>query len=454
MNKKEAIEYLLSCMNEQENIIMGVSQNSILSKKIDSRLFEACKILNFSLGANGTLYSNDQIGFLPELAEKMYAERSQYKKQMIECQKKLEKLGPEPSPERKELELNIAKLNNFQMARKIQLNSMYGSLGNEYSRFYDVKLAEAITLSGQLSIRWIENKINEFLNKMLKTNHDYVVASDTDSIYINMGPLVNTLAKGKSVEEIVSYLDKCCKEIVEPYIKKSYDELAEFMNAYGNKMFMKRESIASKGIWTAKKRYMLLVHDSEGVRYTKPKTKIMGIETSRSSTPQVVREELKKCIDIILTKDNATLIDYIEGFRKKFRKLAPEDIAFPRSVNGVKDYTDSFTIYKKGTPIAVKGALLFNYYIKKYDLGKKYQFIRDADKIKFLYLKSPNPVGGITGKDCVISFMTSLPKEFDLKNYIDYDTQFEKAFLDPLKSIVDAIGWQTEERNTLESLFG
>lgn len=288
---------------------------------------------------------------------------------------------------------------------------------------------------------------------MLKTNHDYVVASDTDSIYINMGPLVNTLAKGKSVEEIVTYLDKCCKEIVEPYIKKSYDELAEFMNAYGNKMFMKRESIASKGIWTAKKRYMLLVHDSEGVRYTKPKTKIMGIETSRSSTPQVVREELKKCIDIILTKDNATLIDYIEGFRKKFRKLAPEDIAFPRSVNGVKDYTDSFTIYKKGTPIAVKGALLFNYYIKKYDLGKKYQFIRDADKIKFLYLKSPNPVGGITGKDCVISFMTSLPKEFDLKNYIDYDTQFEKAFLDPLKSIVDAIGWQTEERNTLESLF-
>lgn len=341
----------------------------------------------------------------------------------------------------------------IQQSKKIALNSMYGSLGNEYSRWYDVELAEAITISGQLAIRWIENKMNEFLNKMLKTNQDYVIASDTDSIYVNLGPLVTTMCPGKTVEQSVEYLNKCCKEIIEPFIDKCYIELAETTNAYSNKMFMKRESIASKGIWTAKKRYMLLVHDSEGVRYTKPKTKIMGIETSRSSTPQVVREELKKCIDIILTKDNATLIDYIEGFRKKFRKLAPEDIAFPRSVNGVKDYTDSFTIYKKGTPIAVKGALLFNYYIKKYDLGKKYQFIRDADKIKFLYLKSPNPVGGITGKDCVISFMTSLPKEFDLKNYIDYDTQFEKAFLDPLKSIVDAIGWQTEERNTLESLF-
>jgi len=184
--------------------------------------------------------------------------------------------------------------NEANIRSKIQLNSAYGAIGNEYFRYYDEEIAEAITLSGQLSIRWIEKKINEFLNKMLKTNHDYVVASDTDSIYINMGPLVNTLAKGKSVEEIVTYLDKCCKEIVEPYIKKSYDELAEFMNAYGNKMFMKRESIASKGIWTAKKRYMLLVHDSEGVRYTKPKTKIMGIETSRSSTPQIVREGVDK----------------------------------------------------------------------------------------------------------------------------------------------------------------
>ena len=404
------------------------------------------------VAANGVGLRKDIQGFLPRLMEKMYAERSQYKKKMIECQKKLESKNI-TEEERTELEFLVAKYNNFQMARKIQLNSAYGAIGNEYFRYYDESIAEAITLSGQLSIRWIENKINEFLNKMLKSEFDYVVASDTDSIYINMGPLVEKLAKGKSTEEIVSYLDKCCKEIIEPYIKKCYDELADSMNAYANKMFMKRESIASKGIWTAKKRYMLLVHDSEGVRYAKPKTKIMGIETTRSSTPQIIREELKKCIDIILTKDNDTLIKHIDDFRNKFQKFEPEDIAFPRSVNGVKDYTDQVTIYKKGTPIAVKGALLFNHYVKKAKLEKKYQLIRDADKIKFLYLKSPNPVGGITGKDCVISFMNSLPKEFDLNAYIDYDTQFEKAFLDPLKAIVEAIGWQTERRNTLEAMF-
>jgi DNA polymerase elongation subunit (family B) len=431
----------------------GLTPIRVLNNTPEAQTYtNEAKKKNICVASNGLGLRKDIQGFLPRLMEKMYAERSQYKKKMIECQKKLESKNI-TEEERTELEFLVAKYNNFQMARKIQLNSAYGAVGNEYFRYYDESIAEAITLSGQLSIRWIENKINEFLNKMLKSEFDYVVASDTDSIYINMGPLVQRLVKDKSTEDIVTYLDKCCKEIIEPYIKKCYDELANYMNAYANKMFMKRESIASKGIWTAKKRYMLLVHDSEGVRYAKPKTKIMGIETTRSSTPQVVREELKKCIDIILTKDNDTLIKHIDEFRKKFKNFDPEDIAFPRSVNGVKDYTDSSRIYKKGTPIAVKGALLYNYYINKAKLQKKYQIIRDADKIKFLYLKTPNPVGGLTGKDCVISFMNSLPKEFDLNAYIDYDTQFEKAFLDPLKAIVEAIGWQTERRNTLEAMF-
>jgi DNA polymerase elongation subunit (family B) len=373
---------------------------------------------------------------------------------MIECQKLLEKHGSTmESSKREELEFLVAKYNNFQLARKIQLNSAYGAVGNEYFRYYDEENAEAITISGQLSIRWIQQKINEFLNKLLKTDTDYVVASDTDSIYVNMGPLVEAMCPGKSVDQTVDYLNKCCNEIVEPFINKCYDQLATMMNAYDNKMSMKRESIASKGIWTAKKRYMLLVHDSEGVRYTTPKIKIMGIETTRSSTPEVVRKELKNCIDIIMNKDNATLIEHIESFRNKFFALDPEEVAFPRSVNGMTDYADKDTIYIKGTPIAVKGALLYNHHIKKHKLEKKYQLIRDGDKIKFLYLKAPNPVSGLTGKDQVISFYSSLPKEFDLRKYIDYDTQFDKTFLDPLKGIVAAIGWETEDKNTLEAFF-
>jgi len=358
---------------------------------------------------------------------------------------------------KRQLENEISRYKNLQLAKKVQLNSAYGALGNEYFRFFDLRQAEAITFSGQLSIRWIADKLNMYMNKLLKTEGiDYVIASDTDSVYLHLGPLVDMVYGSKNIEEekIVDFIDKACQEKIEPFIDKAYEELANYMNAYDQKMFMKREVIANKGIWTAKKRYILNVWDSEGVRYAKPKAKIMGIETTRSSTPQVVREELKKCIDIILTKDNDTLIKHIDDFRNKFQKFAPEDIAFPRSVNGVKDYTDQVTIYKKGTPIAVKGALLYNYYVNKAKLQKKYQIIRDADKIKFLYLKSPNPVGGITGKDCVISFINSLPKEFDLNAYIDYDTQFEKTFLEPIQVILNCLNWKAEKQATLESFFG
>jgi DNA polymerase elongation subunit (family B) len=410
---------------------------------------------NLSVAGNCVAFRKDIQGFLPKLMETMYEERKAFKKKMLEAKVALKKLV-NPTPEQEaQLKLDITKFHNFQLVRKIQLNSAFGACGNQYFRYYDQEIAEAITISGQVSIRWIENGLNGFLNKTLKTaGVDYVIASDTDSVYLRLGSLVKqVLPKETDPQKITKFLNKFCNEVLQPFIDKQYAALAEQQNAYAQKMRMKREGISSKGIWTAKKRYMLLVHDSEGVRYAKPKTKIMGIETTRSSTPQIIREELKKCIDIILTKDNDTLIKHIDDFRNKFQKFEPEDIAFPRSVNGVKDYTDQVTIYKKGTPIAVKGALLFNHYVKKAKLEKKYQLIRDADKIKFLYLKSPNPVGGITGKDCVISFMNSLPKEFDLKAYIDYDTQFEKAFLDPLKAIVEAIGWQTERRNTLESLF-
>jgi len=232
-----------------------------------------------------------------------------------------------------------------------------------------------------------------------------------------------------------------------------FDELAELMNAYENKMVMDRECIADKGVWTAKKRYMMRVHDSEGVRYDPPKQKIMGIETTRSSTPQVVRDSLKEAINLILTSDEERVIEFIEGFREKFKSFDPEEIAFPRGVNGMKKYSDKGSIYRKSTPIAVKGSLIYNYYLDKLGLSKKYRKIIDGDKIKFLHLIKPNPVGGVAGQDHVVAFPNRLPKEFELEDFINYDVQFEKAFLDPIKHILEKIGWKWEHMNTLEGFF-
>jgi len=440
-----------------------ITPNSVLGEQSDhfKKALKSHTDKNYSVAANGTCYQREHQGFLPSLMEKLYKERKMYKKKMIKCQKERQKVGRLNMPTlgkgalANKLDKEIAKYNNFQLVRKIQLNSAYGAVGNEWSRYFDVDMAEAITLSGQLSIRWIADRLNAFLNKTIGTdNYDYVVASDTDSVYLRLGNLVDMVCKeGKTKTEIVDFLDKASEEIILPFIKKEYDKLARLMNAYENKMVMDRECIADKGVWTAKKRYMMQVQDSEGIRYDPPKTKIMGIETTRSSTPQVVRDALKEAINLILTSDESTIISFIEDFRKKFNGFSPEEIAFPRGVNGIKKYADRSTIYQKSTPIAVKGSLLYNHYIGELNLGDKHRLIADGDKIKFLHLRKPNPLGGVAGQDQVVAFPNELPKEFKLDRFINYDMQFEKSFLFPLQNILEIVGWNWKEVSSLEGFF-
>jgi DNA polymerase elongation subunit (family B) len=351
----------------------------------------------------------------------------------------------------KELEKEISRCNNIQMARKIQLNSAYGAIGNQYFRYFKLANAEAITLSGQLSIQWIMNKVNSYLNKVLKSGDvDYVIASDTDSLYVNMGPLVETVFAGreKTTQSIVSFLDKVCQVEFEKYIESSYQELADYVNAYDQKMIMKRECIAERGIWTAKKRYILSVWDSEGVRYEEPKLKIKGIEAIKSSTPAPCRKMIKDGLKLMMNGTEDEVIEFIDQCRTKFRSLPPEEIAFPRTASNIRKYYSSSNIYASKTPIHVRGALLFNYYIKERGLTNKYSLINNGEKVKYIFLKKPNTI-----QENVISFIQDFPKELNLDKYIDYELQFEKSFVDPLKSILDTIGWNVEKTVNLELFF-
>jgi DNA polymerase elongation subunit (family B) len=400
---------------------------------------------DYAVCANGAMFRKDVRGILPELMEKMYNERVIFKKKMIDAKKAYEK------KKSKELEKEIARCNNIQMAKKISLNSAYGAIGNQYFRYYKLENAEAITLSGQVSIRWIETKMNAYINKLLKTEDvDYVIASDTDSIYLNMGPVVDAVFKGreKTTESIVSFLDKVASLELEKYIEGSYQELADYVNAYDQKMQMKRENIADRGIWTAKKRYILNVWNSEGVAYTEPKLKMMGIEAVKSSTPAPCRQMIKDGLKLMMSGTEEQVIEFIDECRAKFKKLSPEQISFPRSVSDVNKYQSSSTIYTKGTPIHVRGALLFNHYVKEAKLTNKYSLIQNGEKIKFVYLKKPNTI-----HENIISFIQEFPKELNLDKFIDYELQFEKAFLEPLKSILDAIGWNVEKTVNLELFF-
>jgi len=423
------------------------SYDKLIDKEFDTSLL---KRDNLTVTPNIMFFKRDSQGFLPEILEDLYNKRNSSKKKMLECQQ----LAESATGAEKQKYLNlISKHNNDQLARKVQLNSAYGALGNQYFRFFDIRIATAVTKTGQLSIRWIEKRVNDYMNHILKTEDvDYIVASDTDSIYVTMEKLVDKIfPEGafslESIDKIVNFLDKVATEKIEPFIDSCYDELADYMNAYEQKMSMKREAIASRGLWTAKKRYVLNVYDNEGVRYTEPKLKIMGLEAVKSSTPEVCRDKIKETLMVIMNGTEDDVIGYVDKFRDEFMSLPAEDVAFPRGVNGIEKYTDGDT-YIKHTPIHVKGSIIYNNLIKEKSLGLQYQRIIDGDKIKFLYLKIPNPV-----KSPVISIVNELPNEFCLEGYVDYDKQFVKAFLDPIKVVLDCVGWKAERTGSLERFF-
>ena len=395
---------------------------------------------------NGALFRKDKRGFLPELMEGIYNDRVKYKRLMLDAQQEYENTG------NKSLLKDIARYDNIQMAKKISLNSAYGAIGNNWFRYFNLLVATAITSSGQLSIRWIEKSLNIHLNKILDTkNEDYVIAADTDSVYITFDKLVTRVFKeGTETDVIISFLDKVAKEKLEPFIDKSYTALSQVTNAYEQKMEMGREAIADKGLWTAKKRYILNVYDMEGVRYSEPKLKIMGIEAVKSSTPAPCREKLKEALKIIMGGDEEMLNTFIQDFREEFMTLPPEEIAYPRSCNGLKKFRGTDRLFALGAPKHVKGAILYNHLVDENKLGNKYVSIQEGDKVKFVNLKDN------IYQASAFSFMTKIPKELDILPMVDYTSQYEDSFLAPLRVITDKMNWilKNDEVGTLEDFFG
>jgi len=426
----------------REVISQGVSVDRLLTKQID-----LSRLTGVTMTPNGQFFRTDKQGFLPKMLEDQYESRKKFKKMMLAAKQEFE--NEKDESKRYELKKKIARYDNLQLAKKVSLNSAYGAMGSQYFRFYDLRQALAVTTAGQLSIRWIEGKLNGWMNNLLKTNVDYVIASDTDSIYLRMGEMVNKFVADQSdKQKVISVMDKICEEKIQPFIDKSYNELAVYVHAFAQKMQMKREGLSDKGIWTAKKRYILNVYNNEGVQYAEPQLKVMGLEMVKSSTPSAIREKMKQTILMMIRGTESEVQDFIADFRAEFKKLPPEEISFPRGLNGLKEYADSVMLYKKGTPIHVKGAILYNYYLKQRGLDKKYPLIQEGEKLKFTYLKQPNPF-----KDTVISYPGRLPEEFGLHDFVDYDMQFDKSYLEPVKTILNCIGWNYEKVSTLDGFF-
>ena len=426
-----------------------IANGEVTQFDIDSVLTKTARPDNRdkALAANGQYFRTDRPGIIPFIIDEMYKERVGIKQEMITAQKEKEKINKEDKQEMYRIERDIAIAENRQMSIKILLNSLYGAMGNRYFRFFDQRIAEAITLTGQLTIRWAEVALNQYLNKALKNEKfkDYIIAIDTDSLYVSLDDVVQRFKPNNPID----FMDKLSQEALEPALESAYADLYGMLGGVDNRMVMKREAIADRALWTAKKRYIMNVHDNEGVRYAEPKMKIMGIEAIKSSTPAPCRKALKDIFNVIMKEDERSVQAAIEQFKNYFKTLDPDQIAFPRGVTQVKKWQDRNNLYKKGTPIHVRGSILYNKLVEDMDLKKKYELINNGEKIKFLYLRQPNSL-----HENVISFPSYLPEEFGLRKYIDHELQFQKTFLDPIQPILDAVGWTSKEVASLEDFFG
>lgn len=410
-----------------------VDQTTIPNVSVDYLLREevSCDEPNLAMTANGVCFRKDIDGIIPTLVKEVFDARKAAKDKMIA----LKKSGGS--------DIEITEQKTLQMALKVAINSLYGAMGNIYFRYFDLRIAEGITLTGQTVIRRSESALNDFMGNLLNDKKDRVVLIDTDSCGLNCSDLMKKLQPQNPID----FLDKFASEGVEPQLKKAFDEFAKQTNAMGNLMHMKREIISDRMIIQAKKRYIMNVLDDEGVRLKEPKMKIMGIEAIKSSTPKTCQEAMKKLFTIIMTSTEKEAQSFVKEFRKEFESLQPHEIALTMSANDLPKYADRDKIYKKGVTQQARASLLYNHYLSVYNIDTHEKF-QSGEKVKIIKLKIPNPI-----KENVIGFVNELPPEFGLCNYIDYEKQFDDVFLKPMKSITGVVGWNVEEITSLESFF-
>jgi DNA polymerase elongation subunit (family B) len=437
------LQYNMSPETYLQNQREYVSQDMVL----DDQFTNTNK--DYSVCANGVCFSNKKLGIIPEIIEEYYANRKKIKQEMLSVEQNME--NEKDKTKKEEFKRIMTQLHNSQMAIKIAMNSLYGATANVYFLYYIAEMAEAITTSGQLSIRYAQKSVNAYLNKILKTkDEDYIVYIDTDSIYVDMSSLVKSVFGTVEIsrQQGEEFLDKVCHEKIEKVIAEGYEKLAKDMGAYRNAMSMKREKITDRAIFVAKKRYILNALNSEGVHFAKPKISVTGIESVRSSTPEVCRNKMKEAFEVIMNGSESAIQEFVEEFRKEFYQLPAEEVAKISGTDNIEKYIEKGT-YKKGCPMHVRGCIVYNQMIKDKKLEKRYQLVQSGDKIKFVYMKVPNP-----SRENMISFPNVLPKELGLNSYIDYKTQYEKVFLSPIEGILHAIGWEATKTDTLESFFG
>jgi len=337
----------------------------------------------------------------------------------------------------------------LQEALKVICNGLYGCLGSPYFRFFNLKIAESITITGHSIIENSCESVNLYMNKLLKTDgKDFVLAMDTDSNYIDFSDLVARIAPDRSDEVIVNFLDTISKVKIQPMLANSFDIFSKKTNYYESRLFMKRESICKAIFLEKKKRYILKVFDNEGVRLAIPEVKIVGLESVRSDIPEWCRKRLKQCFTMLFECNQEQMQTFIADTETEFFQLNVSKIAKPTSITDIVKYTDNVGMPVKGATAAAKGSINYNNLLIKHKLQSQFSQISNGDKIRLLPLKMPNP-----SNMEIIAFKEKIPVEFGIEKYVNMNILFEKNFIDPISRVLTVMGWSAIKKYNIGDFF-
>lgn len=421
--------------------ISDIEISDLIDMKFDT---EFLKARNQTMLANGTIFTKSKTGLVPEIINHCFKQRKAKKSEMIKREK-----ADHNDP-------LVPVLDATQNALKLIMNSFYGAYGNKHFRYFDIDIAEGITITGRVFIQYVIKKTNLYLNELFNTNNiDYVVFSDTDSMGITLLELIKQRgAENLPIKERIQLMDQFTEAHIKPFIDGLCKKFADYFNCTTLSVYdMKREVLADVGIWRKKKNYIMQIYDNEGVKYDPPELKVRGIQIRRSDTPIICRNAMEKCVDVLLNKSESELQGFISDFYNKFKKRNPKEIAFPKGVSDIDKWIDTyydnhFHSWKKGTPVHVKAAMAYNILRLQHGLQNELPSINNGNKIKFVYLVANNP----TPFD-VVGFIDDLPKEFGLHKFIDYEMQFDKSFKKPFLTLSTLTGKSIEEEPELEYLW-
>lgn len=445
---------IMACNVSPETFVASMNKNVNYFLGDFTEFSNYLKSNNYTSMANGAVFTREFEGFIPRAIRKVFNKRVEAKN---EAKKHKNLANDYKNIDKEKYTYHTTQYviyNTLQNALKVKINSLYGFLGNKFSRYYQVELAEGVTITSQLVLKNGADEVSKIISQYSGCKYeDVLIYGDTDSIYYSMESIVNKHMSGKPTEFIVDKLNQFHLAKIKPKIDDRINGLQQKLNCYIEQIKFVRDIISDISIFIAKKKYICSVWDAEGTRYKEPEIKLMGIESVKTSTPMFCRIAISDSIKTILYGTESEFHQFIKDTKSKFMKLDVEEVSFPKKITDINKYTiasmnnsifdvddDNRNSHKKGAPIHVKGAIHYNNLIEKYNMENKIFMITNGDAIKYTYLTEPNPINNNT-----IAFMDNLPKEFGLHKYVNYDIQWEKSFYNPVNQIAEIVGWKMEK---------